>query len=1015
MNEQSFINRLNKLNPEQREAVEQTEGPVLVVAGPGTGKTETLGARIANILRKQTDIHSGNILCLTYTNAGVVAMRKRLLEFIGPDAHNIEIHTFHSFCNQIIQENSDQFPISGSENISELEQMEVIESLLENLPSTDPHFQKNSFSNAKDLIQFLGTCKSEKWTKEIILTSIAEFKESLPTREEFQYKRKYTNKRTGEIFQKGDINPQKIGAIQEKLKKLESAAHLLEKYQTKLREQGKYDFNDMILWILEAFETNKNFLAQYQEQFQYILVDEFQDTNGSQKLLLDFLCEYWESPNVFVVGDDDQSIYRFQGANMRNIMEYYDKYKSSVKVITLDKNYRSSSEILSLSPKIISKNTERLENEIKGLNKTLTANHPRFDNTDSPTPSLRKYYNSYHEDLGIYKRVVALQKRGVDLSEIAIVYQNHAQAQMLIKLFESKKIPIRVKETQNVLSLPVIQSIITFLTYFQKESEIPFSGDSFLFSSFFAPFVQIPQREIIEISIARKEEMKKEQTSNMPLKEIIGRDDIGEIWNKYSEKIYSLEELFHMQSPIHFLESLFSILGVTSWITSTEEQGFLLRALSTFFHFVQSQQQKNPNISIKELLEILERMNRHTISLPIEKIQYEKNGVHFITAHSSKGLEFEYVFLKGVEKKIWDSSQRKKYFVPDTLTISNEGKEIEEKRRLFFVALTRAKNFIEVSCSQKDMNGNESDSSVFISEMEEYISPELVEYPEDEIMALSEIELLPIEKEYENIDTSFIAGILENYTLSPTHLNKYLECPKAFFYENLLQIPSSMPPGAIFGSAIHAALEKGYREVSHTTVFSEESIIQEFTHTLEKYGHLLSPSETKKYLSHGKKVLHEYFSHFLEGNKIEHPIKIEKSICSGIGDIPIKGKLDRIDFLPNGEIRVVDYKTGNAESSFTKEKLLPPSEKNNHLGGDYWRQMVFYSLLIDQSSQFTGIFSEGVFDFIEPVKGSFIQKKLSISSEEKQMVEDQIKSVYAGIQAGNFEGCMKETCEWCMK
>ncbi len=1031
---QHFQERFSKLNPEQRLAVEAIEGPVMVVAGPGTGKTETVGARIANILQTQTDIEPGNILCLTYTTAGVVAMRKRLISFIGSSAHKIEIHTFHSFCNKIIQENTDYFPVQDADNISELLQYELIEQLLKNVPANDAHFQKNSYSYAKNLLGLFNTFKSESWSPQEVRDACMLYLQELENDEDMQYKRKYTDKKTGKIFQKGDVNEKKYKAVEVKIEKVISATYLFEQYQEALSANGQYDFNDMITWILDAFEEDKNFLAEYQERFQYILVDEFQDTNGSQKKLVDYLCNYWDEPNIFVVGDDDQSIYRFQGANMRNIMEYYDQYKDSIKVVTLDKNYRSSQEILDLSSRIISKNEERLEAEIPDLNKMLSSMHPRFSSEQAIKPSLREYYNVLHEDLGIFKRIVALQKKfesdenSGKFSDIAVIYQNHSQATMLIKLCEANGIPVRVKETQNILELPIIEQVIHYLEYFYKESQHIFSGESLLFSSFFFPFVKISGKDITNLALHRKLEMKKQETRDIYFKNLLVSDDItiegvedNSVFTQYGEILCDLEASFHSNTILHFVEDIFNKTGIIQWALSQNEKGFYLNALSTFFHFIKEEAQKKIDFTVSDLLDVLQRMKRHNLKISIEKVQYEKEGVNFITAHSSKGLEFEYVFIKGVNKNVWDQQQRKNYHLPPTLVEGNAGDFLEEKRRLFFVALTRAKKFVEVSYSKYDASGKELDTSVFISEMQTGdITEEHIQYSEEEVNTVLELELLgTVEKKIDNIEASFLSPLLENYALSPTHLNKYLYCGKSFYFENLLQIPSTMSSSASFGNAIHKALENVTRDAiaSETKTYNKDVLIESFNTALLKEKYLYSDDEYEKLKKHGEEVLPQYFTRYLKDSVLSHAIHTEKSVSTGVqcenGIVPIKGKIDRIDYLNATDVTVVDYKTGKPGSKWTKEKLLPPCAKNNELGGDYWRQMIFYAILLENNSISPKFLQSGYFDFVEPKDGEFHKEVISVTPDAKKKVLSQIESVYSSIQSGVFNECDNEECVWC--
>lgn len=985
--------RIANLNEEQQKAVFTIEGPVMVVAGPGTGKTETLGARIAYILEQQTDIEPSNILCLTYTNAGVVAMRKRLLEFIGPIAHKVQIHTFHSFCNQVIQENADYFEVNDSENISDLEQYEMIEKILDTLPANHLLFKKAGYYYAKQLLTFFGVMKSENWSREDIQTAVQEYLQDVQSREDFLYKRK-----TGE-YQKGDLNVKKYQEVEEKMNKLLSAVELFPKYQKALSTKKMYDYADMILWVIQAFTENEIILSKYQEQYQYILVDEFQDTNGSQKKLIDLLCQYWEDPNIFVVGDDDQSIYRFQGANMRNILDFRNQYLTSLTVLSIDKNYRSSPPILALADHIITKNNERLTHEIDHFQKNIRSANPRFENqNDCISPRITEYYNSYHEELGIIKKLKAFQERNIPLSSVAVIYQNHKQVANILKICEQEKIPVRVKETQNILELPIIKNILLMLSYFEAETKNPFSGEHFLFQILFFPWISFSSSQISALALERR-------MGDEKFFKILLEKKEHPLWTTITE----LEKDYFSLSLVHFTEAVLSKTKLLDWVLSQSNGGFLMQAVSTLFDTIKTMLKKNPDMTLSILLQTFQRYTTHALSVPIQKIISETEGVHFITAHSSKGLEFEYVFLMGIDKEIWDKPRRNDGFsYPDTLTKSNDGDFLEEKRRLFFVAITRAKKFLEISYAAKKEDGKEKDSSVFISECQELLSPEIKEYPEEEILEYQK-RLLSLEiseeKSIQEIDTALLEPLLENYRMSATHLNKFLTCPLAFYYENLLRIPSAMSSYATFGSAMHFSLEKYYKNNQQ-----KETLIESFEEYMNKNRFAFSEVEYEKFLRHGKEILPKYYTEILLSKKNIEGL-VEENIITAIDEIPVSGKLDRIEQIDLSSVRVIDYKTGNPENA--KKKLEVPSEKNNFLGGEYWRQMVFYALLIENSPFKKWNMKEGVFDFVEPQDGNFIQKHFSISSEEKQIVKDQMKNVYGLIKNGMFVGCQKIDCEWC--
>src|SRR5687767_3277998 len=269
-----FAHEYSRLNERQRQAVDKIEGPVMVIAGPGTGKTQILAARIGKILL-DTDASPSNILCLTYTDAGAMAMRRRLLGFIGSDAYKVNIYTFHAFCNELIQDNLSLFERNELDPISELEKIELLKKLIDHLPKNHPlkRYRGDVYFEMRNLATLFSAMKQEGWSPSMILDSISNYISDLPNRD------KFIAKRTVGQFKKGDIRTDKIEEEKEKMIKLESAVREFDRFQEMMRAKNRYDFDDMINWVIREFESNKNLLLNYQERYQYILVDEYQDTS----------------------------------------------------------------------------------------------------------------------------------------------------------------------------------------------------------------------------------------------------------------------------------------------------------------------------------------------------------------------------------------------------------------------------------------------------------------------------------------------------------------------------------------------------------------------------------------------------------------------------------------------------------------------------------------------------------------------------------------------------------------
>ncbi len=472
---ENFDNIIKGLNHAQHEAVKSLEGPVMVLAGPGTGKTQILAARIANIL-KETDVLAENILCLTYTDAGTIAMRKRLLSFIGPDAYKVQINTFHGFCNLVIQENLDVFGYRNLDPVSELEELQFMRQFIDELPKSHvlKRYTGDVYFEIARLKSLFDVMKKEDWNADYLTQKIEEFLKDLPTRDEFIYKRR-SKKKDGTYAEAGEVKTERLQEMERKMELLKAGVALFEPYQQLLRSKNRYDFNDMILWVIKAFKEQEPLLLNYQEKYQYILVDEYQDTSGAQNDLLSLLLNYWDSPNIFTVGDDDQSIYRFQGASVENIQAFVNKFVPNLKMITLTENYRSVQPILDAAAKLISANTGRID-----PNKTLIAANPERKNVNEK-PQVRIYKNEIHESAGIANDIIQLRDKGVPLSEIAILYRKHAQADELIRFLNFKGITVNTRRRLNILAEPMVEKIIKVMEYLSLESKKPHTGEHLLF------------------------------------------------------------------------------------------------------------------------------------------------------------------------------------------------------------------------------------------------------------------------------------------------------------------------------------------------------------------------------------------------------------------------------------------------------------------------------------------------------------------------------------------------------
>ena len=1028
--ENKFREEYEKLNEKQRLAVDTIDGPVMVIAGPGTGKTQILASRVGKILLS-TDTLPGNILCLTYTDAGVVAMRKRLLQFIGADAYKVNIYTFHAFCNDVIQENLSLFEKTALDPISDLERIELFKELIDSFPKNHPlkRYRGDVYFEINNLQQLFSTMKREGWTPAHINQKIDEYIADLPNRDDFVYKRKFKE------FNPGDLKKDKIEEEKEKKEKLRAAVNEFERFQQMMRKKDRYDFDDMINWVIKAFEENKTLLATYQERFLYILVDEFQDTSGTQNKIVDLLINYWEKPNVFVVGDDDQSIYRFQGANVENMINFADSYKAHLMTVVLTNNYRSTQPILDISKTLIDKNAERLVKQLPGLSKDLLSSNTLI-NQLTHKPALKEYETQRQEMIDITLQVQKLLAEGIPAGRIGVIYKENRYGEELAQYFKLRNIPVYSKRNFNILELPLAQKIILIVKYLAAEHDVPYGGDEMLFEILHFDWFKIPPVEIAKLTVEASELRSEEKTS---LRRLLHERSIAVPRDLFSKGIHEglkrasfiLEKLI-ADVPNLTLQQLFENIireaGVLSQVMQSPDKHWQLQVLTGLFDFVKEETRRNPSMKLQKLVNIIELMEKEGLVLPLVQVSGSDKGINLLTAHGSKGLEFEYVFFAGCNASFWEKKRKpySGYSIPDTIFSSSpsggSGRgEAEELRRLFYVALTRAEKHLFISYSRFKNDGKDLEPSMFIAEiLDRHLLPlEKVFITDDVLSEFSALQFGESEApEIEQLEKDLIDRLLDKFVMNVTALNNYLCCPLQFYFQNLIRIPSPKNEATEFGSAVHYALEQLFRKMlgpdnmggRNGQFPAKEIFIADFEWYMNRHRESFTQEQFDRRLEYGHQVLSDYYDARINGfNKI---VAIERNIRNVVvKGVPLKGKLDKLEF-DGKSANVVDYKTGDPDKAILK--LRAPSDKDPN-GGDYWRQGVFYKILVDNYQQKDWRVVSTEFDFIEPDKKKIYRKeKLIITPPDIETVMQQITTVWQKIQDRDFYvGCGRPDCHWC--
>ncbi len=459
-----FKEEYAKLNSEQKKAVDTINGPVMVVAGPGTGKTQILTLRIANILDK-VDIEPENILALTFTESGAMSMKKRLISIIGNDAYRVNISTFHGFCNDIIQKYPEYFTkIAGFKNIDEIKQIQILRKVLDDTELQDLVTFNNQYFYIKEIKHAIEELKKEN----ISFTELREI--ATKTKESFENDSENFNPKTGKV--KSALLPS-----QKMINKNIELSYVFEKYQEALNQSKYYDYSDMIVEVLKTLEENSELLLMLQEQYQYFLVDEYQDTNTSQNKILEILCKFFDNPDVFIVGDPKQAIFRFQGASIKNF-EYFKHLYPSVVLIDLVNNYRSSQLILDSAHHLIQRDAQ--------LKSCVDFENKKIKVCALPNPQQEAYF--------VTKEIENLIKSGANKNSIAVLYRNHKDSDLLSEMLDKFKLPYSIKKKVNIFEDIDIQKMLLIVNTIYN-----YGNDEYLFKCMHIDFLNIEPLDICKI------------------------------------------------------------------------------------------------------------------------------------------------------------------------------------------------------------------------------------------------------------------------------------------------------------------------------------------------------------------------------------------------------------------------------------------------------------------------------------------------------------------------------------
>ena len=994
------VKNIIKPNSKQQQAIDILNGQVMLLAGPGTGKTFTVIHRIEKMLAD--GVEPSSILCLTFSDAAASEMRQRLIKKMGVVASAVDIYTYHSFCNDLIKTYPDKFEMtSGVKLITDAEKISIMKECIDdaNLEFFVPS-RADRYFFTKNFISYVEKLKTQRVSKDEYMACIDTNPMLMPRYKELESEI-YEREQAGNTKNKTRYN--ELEKIKTNIEKAKELWTLFELYSAKMINKNLIDFSDMINLVLTSFEEDSQFLSEVSNKYKYFLVDEYQDTNDLQNQIIFNLLDGNDEKNIFVVGDDDQIIYGFQGAKSDNIENFLTKYPNTT-VICLEENNRSTQTILDFSNLIVNQDENRLENNLYfkekyNISKKLTAKNPKIIVKDKKIKRIQfgeilQEFNYIVDDIKTLIESDFAPKTDedkIDYSQIAIISKKRAELQTFAELLKGKNIPFQIDEGKSIFA---IRSTILIYFYIKAMNNYLTSSDK-LFGLLLSEPFKIDQQDYNKI-LEEKRLWKKDESSDFIT---LMRNLNG--W-KNPEKITKFLETFdYLQdyaSSNNLRNTVVEIINRTGLLTyfyksgknRSENLAGIRKIISEATDFQNSDSTKNLSDFVKYLDDCFE----NEIDINLDKDSVVQNAVQLMTYHGSKGREFEYVYLPNLISSNWEDFRMPGEYkliteeVPDK--DAAQAKKDSELLKLLFVGITRAKHTLTISFADSN-NGKAQQITKYLEPTANYdFDSEQFECSADDLTTefyrSVSSDVFDNQKAFKNE----IEERVKSVVLSPSRLNDYLSCPRKFFYVKVLGIDVEEADwdGANFGTLIHSLLERAVKVAKESAYPTLEEILEKFRLGMDgmKFS---SEAKKEKYFKQGQKLLTNYYPYFSQ-IPISRITDIEFSFY-GVdvdGDF-ITGKIDRIEKNSDGTFELYDYKTGNYSS---EKKIAPNEEKQN-----YFNQLCFYKYAYEK---LTGnkVSKVGII-YVENHEKS-VDKYLT--DDDMKYIETLIKDTYQNIKALKF-------------
>ena len=951
---------LSKLNKEQKQAVVYDKGPVLIVAGAGTGKTAVITSRFAYLVEKNK-AKPEEILALTFTEKSAGEMEERIGQMLSVGYADLWISTFHSFCERILRDNG--LDIGLNTDFKILNETSAWLLLRKNLDKLCLDYYK-PISNPSKFIRILVSHFSKCKDQQILPNDYIKYAKN----------EKQDKQRIAEV------------------------AQAYKKYQELVLKNGYLDFGDLINYTIELFKKRPFILEKYRKQFKYIMVDEFQDTNLAQYELLKMISA--PKNNLTVTGDDDQAIYRWRGASFGNFSQFNKDFPKA-KQIVLSKNYRTFQNILDLSYKFIQKNNPNRLEAIKKINKKLKAR-----NKGKGLVEYLYFEKQEQEATGVANKIINILKsdKNSDFNDFAVLIRANNQAEQFSRTFLRAEIPFQFMAQKGLFLKPAILDIISYFKLLDNYHE-----SSAVFRILNLPFLKTLPEDIAKIT---NYSHKKFKPVFEALKEISLIEDISQKTAKTIDKILLLiEKHSKMSLQKNVSEVALAFLQDSGYLEylAKEEKNEEIEQVSQFYAKIKKFEEENLDPKLKNFMEEL--------TFEIEsgeqgKLNFDLNQgpetVKIMTLHSAKGLEFKYVFLVNLVDRRFPSIERAEQIeIPEKLVkdiISEGDAHLEEERRLFYVGMTRAKKGLFFTFAEDYGGERKRKASRFLEE---------IGYNAKISNSKFQIQNTKIQK----IKSKHKEFLPEHFSF--TQLINFKTCPLQYKFNHILKIPVKSKPSFSYGKTMHKTLfdflSQSVKKHSHilknVRMLSYKDLIDIYNKNwIDEWYE--NKKQRNQYYNNGKKSLKIFYDNFKKQKPeilfINEKPALEQSFNFKIKNYKIFGKIDRIDRIGrkgdpvknsqlagdifNGGVEIIDYKTGTG-----KEKLKPENKT----------QLIIYQIALKE-----------VFG-LNPQKLTFYYldqgKTISFLASDKEIEKEKAKIVLIieQIKNSDFKAKPGRYCLWC--